>query len=229
MAPEESPTDGGAQDGDGAPAAPDDAWVREVLRLTRRARTLEATDAEVGRRTPEVGEIDAPAGDGAEGENAATLRRKRDGIAERHGYGVNVRETDDVLVCYPLDWLDGDTVDPSAVEDTDRAVEVPLAGGGDDVEAVREANDAVLDPVLDERDDAVAYNAAAFAEYCENHHRCRIGDVAAEDVAWFLEEYYPRNVWPPDGAEDHVEEALERLFVRVDRDDLVDWLDRRDG
>lgn len=226
MAPEESPSEGGAQDGDGTPAAsPDDAWVREVLRLTRRARTLDSADVDSGTRVED--DVDAHEGDGMEGGSPTRLRSERDAIAERHGYGVNVRETDDVLVCYPLDWLDGDTVDPSAVEDTDRAVEVPLAGGGDDVEAVREANDAVLDPVLDERDDAVAYNAAAFAEYCENHHRCRIGDVAAEDVAWFLEEYYPRNVWPPDGAEDRVEEALRAVFVRADREDLVAWLERR--
>lgn len=220
--------DGTATDrADDGSATRDDAWVREVLRLTRRARTLDDGPA---RRARDVGRDAAEGSDpSSDRTDVQEIRRERDAIAERHGYGVRLRDADDVLVCYPLDWLDDGTVDLDSVEDLDRAVEVSLGGGSDDVADVRDANDAVVEPVLEEADDAVGYDAAAFAEYCENHHRARLGEVSRTQVERFLEEYYPRNVWPPDGAEDRVEEALRRVLDRAGRDDLVDWLERRDG
>jgi len=170
-------------------------WVNEAARLTRVALS---------------------GGDGM-GDEART---RRDEVAAEHGYEARVRE-DGTLVLHPADWLDEDGVVDMERFDADEAYEVPLDGEGYD--DARAANDALLDGFREEKEvtEADVFNARAFAEFCENHHATAVENVGEEHVREFLDEYYVRNVWASEEAEERVEESLRLLLSEAGRDDLV--------
>lgn len=145
-------------------------------------------------------------------------RERRDAVAEERGYRAWERE-DGTLVLHPADWLDdGGVVDMEAF-DAEEAYEVPLEGEG--YEEAREANDALLGEFESGASEQDVFNARAFAEFCENHHATAVENVSEKHVREFLEEYYVRNVWASDEAEERVEESLRRLLNEAGRDDLV--------
>lgn len=157
-------------------------WVREAVRLTR----------------------EALAGD----EEAA---REREELVRRHGFRARYREDDRVLVLYPEDWLEDGEVVLDEVEEVERAMEVDLEGEIEWSEA-RRKNEEVLGEFEDRFGDSHAFNARAFMEYLENHYSTSIHEASDRLVEEFLSEYYPRNVWPPEEAEDCVEESVELLL-----------------
>jgi hypothetical protein len=188
------PTDGtGPTDSDGA-EIPDSAEipasaVAEAERLTRLAR--EAT-----------------------GPVAAAYREARAEVAGDHGYEARLREADDTLVLYPADWLEGGTARPERIEETDRAVEVPLSGPGDPDRwrAVEEHNAEIVERVRERAGDVHAANVRAFADFMGNHYARRIESARPPEIAEFLDDYYPRNAWPPDGGPDVVGTSLRLAF-----------------
>lgn len=145
-------------------------------------------------------------------------RERRDAIAEDRGYRAWERD-DGTLVLHPEEWLDEDGVVDMEAFDADEAYEVPLDGGG--YEDAREANDALLEGFEKDASEADVFNARAFAEFCENHHATPVENVGEEHVREFLEDYYVRNVWAPDEAEERVEKSLRLLLIEAGRDDLV--------
>lgn len=145
-------------------------------------------------------------------------RERRDALAEEHGYRAWERD-DGTLVLHPAEWLDEDGVVDMDAFDADEAYEVPLDGGG--YEEARGANEALLEGFEDNAPEPDAFNARAFAEFCENHHATAVENVGEEHVEEFLEEYYVRNVWASDEAEERVEESLRRLLREAGRDELV--------
>jgi len=145
-------------------------------------------------------------------------RKKRDSVAKEHGYTARQRD-DGVLVLHPEDWIKDGTVDVSAF-DADEAYEIPLNGRG--FEEAREANNAVFEEFLPGSEEADVSNVRAFAEFCENHHSVAIENATAEQVSEFLNDYYVRNVWLSEEAEDRIESSLKKLFEFVGRKDLID-------
>ncbi|MFW5984059.1 MAG: DUF7108 family protein [Halobacteria archaeon] len=146
-------------------------------------------------------------------------RKKRDDLAAERGYEARVRD-DGTLVLHPDDWLDEDGVVDMEAFDADEAYEVPLNGGG--FEEARRKNEALLDEFEGEGvGEAEVFNARAFAEFCENHHAVAVENVCEEHVEEFLNDYYIRNVWADEDAEERVEESLRALLEAADRDDLV--------
>jgi hypothetical protein len=163
--------------------------VAEAERLTRLAR--EATDP---------GEVDA-------------CRRERDDLVADHGYTTRLRDDDDTLVFYPTEWVEDGEVRFDRIDDTARAVEVPLSGTGDDEwETVEAYNAALVEEVRAEHGPVHGANARAFADFLGNHYLARVDEATARHVREFLEEYYPRNAWPSDDQRTAVETSLSLLF-----------------
>jgi hypothetical protein len=171
------------------------SWVDEAARLSRVALS----------------------GDDVTREDART---ERDELAAEHGYEARVRE-DRVLVLHPAGWLDEDGVVDMDAFDADEAYEVPLDGEG--YEEARDSNDALLDGFeeMEDTGEADVFNARAFAEFCENHHATAVKNVGEEHVREFIDDYYVRNVWAPEEAEERVEESLKLLLREAGRDDLL--------
>lgn len=178
-------TDESSGDADRAPDIPRDA-VAEAERLTRLAR--DATD------------------DAA----AAAYRERRDALVAAHDYEPRIREEDDTLVLYPTEWVADGTVQFDRIENTDRGVEVSLSGPGDAerYEAVASHNAAVADRIEREHGAAHAKNVRAFGEFMANHYVKELDRATPGERAEFLEEYYPRNVWPDEDQRAVVEESL---------------------
>ncbi|MFB6256871.1 MAG: rnhA operon protein [Haloplanus sp.] len=146
---------------------------------------------------------------------AAAYERDREERLAEHGFTARVRESDDTLVLHPAEWLDGDTARMDRIEDTDRAVEVSLSGGGDPDawDEVETHNAAVVERVAERAGGVHATNARAFADFMGNHYARRMETATAAELAEFLTEYYPRNAWPSDEQRDAVEQSLEHVFT----------------
>ncbi|WP_251344248.1 DUF7108 family protein [Haloplanus halophilus] len=151
-------------------------------------------------------------------EEAAAYERDRDERLAAHDYVARVRESDDTLVLHPTEWMEGDTARVDRIEDTDRAVEIPLSGSGDPGEwdAVATHNAEVVERVRERADDVHAANARAFADFMENHYGRRVETATAAELREFLTEYFPRNAWPSDAQRDAVERSLEHVFAATE-------------
>ncbi|MFC7115916.1 rnhA operon protein [Natronoarchaeum sp. GCM10025703] len=168
------------------------AVVEEAERLTRLAR-----EASVER------------------EQAAYLSRRDDTLAN-HEFEARVRSEDtrDVLVLYPTEWLDDDMIRPDRIEDTDRAVEIPLSGPGDpdDWDEVRAHNDRIVERVREEHGDVHGDNARALADFMQNHYARRVEAATAAELSEFRTEYYLRNAWPSEEQRRAVDRSISLVF-----------------
>jgi len=146
---------------------------------------------------------------------AAAYERDRDDRLAEYGFTARVREDDDTLVCHPAEWLEGDTVRMDRIEDTDRAVEIPLSGSGDPEQwdAVEAHNAEVVERVADRAGDVHTANARAFADFMGNHYARRVETATAEELREFLTEYYPRNAWPSEKEREAVTQSLDHVFA----------------
>jgi hypothetical protein len=178
------------------PELPDDV-VSEARRLARLAR------------------------DASEDAAADAYRDRLDDLLAEHDRVARVRDADATLVCYPADWLNDGTVHPTDVEDPDRAVEVSLAGGGEqgDYEDAAERNAELIERVADEYGDVHAENAAAFAAFMNNHYARPMDTATDAERAEFREEFFPRNAWPSDEQRAALDESLDAVEAVTDGDD----------
>lgn len=154
---------------------------------------------------------------GATPTEAATLRARREALLEEYGFHSRIREDErgSVLVCYPSEWIDDGTVVRSAIDDIDRAVEIPLFGGPDQASwtELAEANTRLATRVREEHGDIHGENAEAFVEFMNNHRSRPVSTAEEDDIREFLAEYYPRNAWPSDEEKAVVEESIELLLA----------------
>lgn len=175
---------------DGLPAE----VVEEAERLTRLAR--EAVD----------------------GDERAAYRTDREQLLAEHEFVARVRRADDTLVLHPEEWVEDGTVYPSRIDDTDRAVEIPLSGPGnpDDWDSVERHNADVVEAVRTEYGDVHAANARAFADFMGNHYARRVETANADEVREFLADYFPRNAWPSSEQKRVVETSIEHVYAAAD-------------
>ncbi|MFC6836516.1 DUF7108 family protein [Halomarina ordinaria] len=173
---------------------PDDI-VTEATRLTRNAR------------------------DAVDPAEARAARERRDDLVAAHDFVAREREEDATLVLYPEEWLEGETVRIECIDDTDRAIERPLEGPGNeaDWESVEAHNRAVAERVAEVHGSTHGENAAAFADFMGNHYARPIETATASMREEFLTEYYPRNAWPSKEQRAVVEKSLD-LTVRTARE-----------
>jgi len=146
---------------------------------------------------------------------AAAYERDRDERLDEYGFIARVREADDTLVLHPAEWLAGETARMDRIEDTDRAVEIPLSGSGDPEEwdTVEAHNADIVDRVAERAGEVHAANARAFADFMGNHYARRMETATAEELQEFLTEYYPRNAWPSEKQREAVAQSLEHVFA----------------
>lgn len=154
--------------------------------------------------------------DAVDDAEADAYREDRADALADYGFAANVREDDSgaTLVLHPDEWVDGGTIRPDRVEDTDRAVEVSLSGPGDPDEwdAVDQHNREVVARVRDAHGDVHGDNAAAFADFMGNHYARPVESATDDEIAEFLDEYFPRNAWPSDDQRAVVEQSLDYVF-----------------
>jgi hypothetical protein len=149
-------------------------------------------------------------------ERAAYRERRRELLAD-HGFTARVRESDDTLVCYPEEWVEGGEVQPERIEETNRAVERSLSGAGDpdDWMTIAAHNDRVVERVGD-HGEVHGANARAFADFMSNHYARRVESATEEELREFRSEYFVRNAWPTDEQRAVVERSLSLVFEMAD-------------
>lgn len=178
---------------------PNDA-VSEAERLTHLAREREDTGAET---------------------EAEEYRAERERLLAEHGFVSRIREESarTVLVLHPDEWVEDGTIRVERIEDTDRAVEIPLTGAGDpdDWDEIDEHNRTVVERVRDEHGDVHGANAQAFADFMGNHYARPVESATRNEVEEFLTEYFPRNAWPTGEQKKTVNESVELVFDCVSR------------
>jgi len=182
-------TDNAADDAEPLP----DAVVDDAERLTRLAR--QAAD---------------------ESERKA-YRADRDETLAAHDYTARVRDEDDTLVLYPDEWLDGDTVELDRIDDTDRAVEIPLW-------AAATTRGPLLRPTTPRLSRLSARLTGRFTRPTPGRLRISWATITVDESrlrrltisSEFREEYYPRNVWADADQQAAVDASLEYLFAVAD-------------
>lgn len=151
-------------------------------------------------------------------EEASVYREDRDEMLQEYGYTARIRDEDrEVLVLYPLEWVEDGLVVPERIDDLDRGIERPLEGPGetDRWETVERHNRDLARTVEREHGEAHGGNAHALADFMSNHYGKPIDDATGEELQEFLGEYYPRNAWPTEKQRAVVEQSLELVFERA--------------
>ena len=177
------------------------------------------------RVTTEAERLTRRAREAVEETERAGAVRARDRLLADHGFTARVRreESREVLVLYPAEWVEDGTIQPDRLDDTDRGIERPLSGAGDeDWETVDAHNRELAAAVERAHGEAHGGNARALADFAGNHYNKRIEALTGEELALFLEEYYPRNVWPTDDQNAVVEESM-RLVFRKAGEPVPSW------
>ncbi|WP_135533351.1 DUF7108 family protein [Halostella pelagica] len=169
-----------------------DSVIENATRLTRRAR--ESIDE----------------------SEADAYREDRDERLAEHDFNARIRNEDarDVLVLHPDEWVSDGKIHPDRIEDTDRAVEIQLDGADhpDDWDAVEEHNAEVVERVREAHGDDHAANVRAFADFMGNYYARPLESATDEEIQEFLDDYYPRNVWPTEAQAAVVEQSLQIAF-----------------
>ncbi|WP_435153241.1 DUF7108 family protein [Haladaptatus sp. DFWS20] len=152
----------------------------------------------------------------ADGDEADTYRDERDRLLAEHDFVARTREDDTrtVLVLHPDEWLADGTIRVERIEDTERAIEIPLDGPGDpdNWDEIDAHNRTVAAAVRENHGDVHGANAESFADFMSNHYARRVESATDDEVTEFCTEYFPRNAWPSDKQKTVVEQSVELVF-----------------
>ncbi|WP_266076490.1 DUF7108 family protein [Haladaptatus caseinilyticus] len=176
-------------------------------------------DRELPTETVEAAERLTHLARDTEGDEAETYRDERDKLLEEYDFVARVRDDDTrtVLVLHPDEWLDDEAIRVERIDDTERAIEIPLDGPGDpdDWDEIDAHNRAVAETVRDEHGDVHGANAEAFADFMSNHYARQVESATDAEVTEFCTEYFRRNAWPTDEQKRVVERSVELVFNSV--------------
>ncbi len=155
-------------------------------------------------------------------EEAARLRARREALLEEFGFTSRIRDEDEraVLVCYPSEWIVEGTIDREAIDDIDRAVELPIDGPVDPESwsALATDNQKLAKQVHTHHGPIHGNNADAFVVFMNNHRARPVRSATSDDIEEFLTEYYPRNAWANEDERAVVEDSLDLLFKLASND-----------
>lgn len=147
----------------------------------------------------------------------AAYRRERDRLVADHDYTARLRDEDRTLVLYPDEWVTDGTVQFDKIDDTDRAIEVPLGPQeGDSWAEVEAHNQSIVEAVSKDASALHAKNVRAFADFMGNHYLQPLDTATAEQLTEFYAEYYPRNAWASERQQALVEESIRMAFSHAD-------------
>jgi hypothetical protein len=170
--------------------------------------------------TEEAERLTRLAREAVDDDEAAAYRCERAALLADHEFTARVRDGDsgDVLVLHPEEWVVDGMVRPDRIEDTDRAAEIHLEGPGDPDEwdEVRAHNDDIVTQVRADHGDVHGDNAAAFAEFMQNHLARSVETATADDIDTFRSEYFPRNAWPTEEQKAALDRSIELVFEAAD-------------
>lgn len=170
----------------------DESTIERARQLTKRARAISDEDA------------------------AQRIRAVRDRLLDRWEYRAREREDDTgvYLILYPTAWLGDGGIDVDAIEDIDRAEEVPLERGDKERtwESIHSNNMSVATAIERKYGPVHGKTARDFGTYLSNHHLLRIEEATANEFEDFRTEYFPRNCWPSEEQAALLERSL--AFVR---------------
>lgn len=146
-----------------------------------------------------------------------TLRAEREKLLTEYGFSSRFREDEGgvVLVCFPTSWLKDGKLDRESVSDLDRAVELPITGSDDPAtwrEIARE-NERIAEAVNNRHGETHGKNAASFADFMNNHRARPIHRATEDDIAEFLTDYFPRNVWPSPEQKHAIDESIRLAMI----------------
>lgn len=181
----------------GTDELPADA-VDEAERLTRLARR--ATD---------------------DAESRAYRRRRDERLAD-HGFTARIRDDDGdaTLVLHPAEWYDDEAgvVRTDRIEDTSRALEIPLEGTGDpdDWDEIDAHNRALVERVRADHGDVHGDNAAALADFGGNHYAKRLEELTDAELEEFRTDYFRRNAWPSAEQRAAIDESIVLVYEAAD-------------
>lgn len=165
----------------------------------------------------EAERLTALAADAVDNAAKAAYRRERDRLVADHDYSARLREEDSTLVLYPAGWTEDGTVQFDRIDDTDRAIEVPLGPQeGDNWAAVEAHNQSIVEAVAEDASALHAKNVRAFADFMGNHYLQPLDTATAEQLTVFYEEYYPRNAWASERQQAVVEASIRIAFRLTD-------------
>ncbi|WP_227354775.1 DUF7108 family protein [Haladaptatus salinisoli] len=154
-------------------------------------------------------------------DEAEAYRAERERLLAEHDFIARIREDDarTVLVLHPAEWVEDGAIRVERIEDTGRAVEIPLDGPGDpdDWGEIDEHNRAVARTVRDAHGEVHGANAEAFADFMSNHYARPVESATAAEVDEFRTDYFRRNAWPSDAQKEVVEKSIELVFESVTR------------
>ena len=150
--------------------------------------------------------------DAVDEQEAAAYRKRRASLLDEYDFTARVREDDthDTLVLHPEEWLEDGVVQMDAIEDVDRGIERPLGGPGDGAEwdAIAERNREIAEAVGAEHGAVHGENAAALAEFMNNHYAKPIDSATDDEIEEFVAEYFPRNAWPSEKQRDRLDRSV---------------------
>ncbi|NHN42257.1 rnhA operon protein [Halorubellus sp. JP-L1] len=159
-------------------------------------------------------------------DEADAYRADRDDQLADFDYTARVREADAAatLVLHPAEWVEDGTVRPDRIEDTDRAIEVALAGTGDpdewaDVDA---HNREIVARVREEHGDVHAANVDVLADFAGNHYAKPIEDLTAAELREFADDYATRNAWLDDEQAAALAQSVRYAFDAA-KERVPDW------
>lgn len=129
-----------------------------------------------------------------------------DEIVRSVGYQWRIREADSTLVCVPETWFNDGVVIPERV-DTAEAIEIECAPSAAGYDAVATANAEVAAAVSAAYGPIHGENATIIARFMSAHMRRPIASMTEADGAAF-EEFYRRNAWPSNDAEEVITQSV---------------------
>ncbi|MFC4541545.1 rnhA operon protein [Halosolutus amylolyticus] len=150
-----------------------------------------------------------------ENERTAYAERRDDLLAD-HGFTSRVRDDSGAatLVLHPAEWLADGVVRTDRIDDTSRAIEIPLEGADnpDDWDAVDERNRELAREVEAVHGDVHGANAAALADFLGNHYAKPIESATAAELEEFRSEYFVRNAWPSEKQRQVIDDSIRLVF-----------------
>lgn len=155
-------------------------------------------------------------------QEISAYQQRRDDLLAPFGYTCRIRTDNDgeVLVCYPKEWLDGDTINIDKMDDLTQAIERPIFDSPSErnFSEIEQHNRAIASGIAKDHGPIHGTTASAFADFMSNHYKQRIEEATVTEFEEFRTEYFPRNAWPSDVQKRVLDETIQLLkTVDIDR------------
>lgn len=154
-------------------------------------------------------------------QEISAYQQRREELLASYDYTCRIRTDNDgeVLVCYPKEWMAGDTINIDEMDDLSQAIERPVFDSPSEgsFSEIEQHNRTIASGIAEAHGPIHGATASAFADFMSNHYTQRIEDATVTEFEEFRTEYFPRNAWPSDMQKCVLDETI-RLLKSVDFD-----------